>query len=85
MPLDATAAAAAAAAIVTATIDPFLVEMVVAYPAQAATMRAQSLASYTSLITIIYASIVANAVVSPLGVPPLSNGAGAVGGTGKVL
>ena len=83
MPLDAAAAAA-------------LTETIYALPlnaAWAANMTAlgmpeavaESKAYMTALYTAIFAAIVANAVVSPVGVPPMSNSGGPVAGTGRIV
>ena len=76
MALDATAAASVATSFIASQTQ------LAAMPPPAVALLQASL---TDLITAIFAGIVANAVVSPVGVPPMSNGAGAVAGTGKVL
>jgi len=83
MPLDATAAAALATVLADQQDAMLLAGGL--DPARVALAHASALAYYTPFFTALYASIVANAVVSPLGTPPMSNGGGAVGGTGKVL
>lgn len=76
MALDATVAAATAN---------LVADDWIATVPSCAPYRAAIVANYTLLFTRLFTAITANAVVSPVGVPPMSNGAGAVAGTGKVL
>lgn len=42
-------------------------------------------AVYTAIVGAIFDQLKTSAVVSPAGVPPMSNAGGTVGGTGKIL
>jgi hypothetical protein len=85
MPLNAAAAAAAAQVMADDWETKTLANNPTLTPVWMGIYKPQVLANYTTLFTTLFSAIVANAVVSPLGVPPMSTSTGPVGGTGKIL
>lgn len=83
--LDATAAAAFADAMANKHEAAMLALGAPYTPGTVAIVKASVRAWYLDVATELFAVLQASAVVSPAGVPPMSNSGGAVAGVGKIL